>query len=81
MMDHLKRYAAHTYLVPLTGQRGYTLAEITAKAQHSGLPAEPRATVPQALRAAFNRAKSDDVILATGSHYLVQEVLKSEDLS
>jgi dihydrofolate synthase/folylpolyglutamate synthase len=80
MIAHLKAHAAMGFLVPLPTSRGMSFDEISAWSERSGWNAEPMPSVSKALEAALQRAGHRDVILAIGSHYLAEEVLKNQNI-
>jgi dihydrofolate synthase/folylpolyglutamate synthase len=81
MIASLREESGAAFIVPLPPPRGFTLEELNVLAKASHWPATPCADVNQALDLALSQAGPRDIILAIGSHYLAQEVLKTQNIS
>jgi folylpolyglutamate synthase/dihydropteroate synthase len=77
----LKAESGSAFIVPLPPPRGFNLVEITEIAKTANWNAKPCADASEALKLALVRAEPRDVILAIGSHYLAEEVLKTQNKS
>lgn len=78
MIVPLKAAAAEAFVVPLPPPRGLSLDEITVLAKQMQWNARPAASVSEAMKTAISLADRQDLILAIGSHYLAEEVLKNQ---
>jgi dihydrofolate synthase / folylpolyglutamate synthase len=81
MMTQLQAQAHEVILVPLQPPRGYSFAEITALFRQSGWRARTATSTEAALRDVLAGATPDDIVLALGSHHLVEEVIKNQNIS
>jgi len=79
MMTCLKGTASEAFIVPLPPPRGMSLEEISALARKAEWNARPVLSVSEAMTAALRLAGRKDLILAIGSHYLAEEVLKYQE--
>jgi len=77
MIAHLKSFAAVGFMVPLSPPRGMGFEDIQSIPGHFGWNARVVESVSMAVEESFSQVERGDVILAIGSHYLVEEVLNS----
>jgi len=77
MIAHLKSSASIGFIAPLPLPRGMGFEEIRSVPSQFGWNARVVESVSIAVEESFSMAGSGDVILAIGSHYLAEEVLKS----
>lgn len=76
MLGILGGIAIEVHLAPLHFPKGVTMEGLTAAAEAVGLKYACHSDVPAALDAARGRAGTKGVVLATGSLYLVGEVMR-----
>lgn len=81
MLKHLQEGVDEILLVPLSCERGLSLAELCAIANAAGCICGQKKTVSAALKTALRAANPEDLILVIGSHYLVGELLKIGKIS
>jgi dihydrofolate synthase / folylpolyglutamate synthase len=81
MIASLKEEHGAAFIVPLPPPRGFTLEELHTLAEASHWSATPCTDVNEALNLALSQAGLRDIILVIGSHYLAQEVLKTQNIS
>lgn len=81
MMSVLKAKTDVGLIVPLPPPRGLNVEELRNLARNVQWEAEVLASVDHALQEAVRLAGKGDLILAIGSHYLVEEVLKNQKYS
>jgi dihydrofolate synthase/folylpolyglutamate synthase len=80
MMAPLKNEKGKAFIVPLPPPRGLSLDQLHDFAKASHWRVTPCAEVSQALKLAQREAGPEDIILAIGSHYLVEEDLKTQKI-
>lgn len=74
MLRMLSGYAEKLYLAPLAFPKGMSVDEM--KTEADGIECQTCASIPSALELAKREAAEEDIVLATGSLYLVGEVLR-----
>ena len=73
---HLKSNAKHVILTKANHPRAYIFKQADAKNYFGDTPFEIRENLPQALEKAFQIAAPQDVIVVTGSIFIVAEAMK-----
>jgi len=76
MLKLLKQVAVKVYLTPLSFPKGMPVEELVNHSGQEGIVSVTCCNVPEALGRAFDEATVDEGILATGSLYLVGEVIR-----
>ncbi len=81
MLEHVRRETSACFLVPLPPPRGLSQEELELLAAQADMPMKVVPGVRTALAQALALAGPEDAIIALGSHYLVEEVLKNQNSS
>ena len=82
ILQAVAAYPAHLICVTPFSERALQAEKLRQQAEHAGLPAVSEPSIIAAVETARKRARNEDVILITGSHYVVGEVLsKWPDIS
>ncbi len=79
MIAHLKQFCPVGFMVPLPPPRGLRFDEIQSIPAQFGWNARAVQSVNQAVEEGFAIARKWDLLLAIGSHYLAEEVLKNPE--
>ncbi|HEX7343258.1 MAG TPA: folylpolyglutamate synthase/dihydrofolate synthase family protein [bacterium] len=79
MIAHLKQFCPVGFMVPLPPPRGLGFEEIQSIPARYGWNAKAVQSVNQAVEEGLAFARKRDLILAIGSHYLAEEVLKNPE--
>ncbi len=76
MMEILSNRAVKFYLAPIQFPKSLTEEELSQFAKDAGVDAVICKDIPTAFESARNDAQTDEIVLATGSLYLVGEVMR-----
>jgi dihydrofolate synthase/folylpolyglutamate synthase len=75
MSAHLKNSVAHIFLTQAQHPRAHVFTPAEAQSYFGGKPVEIIGSLPKALQKAMQMAGAQDVVLVTGSIFLVAEAI------